>query len=95
MFSVELSPRAVRDLERARREVLEASQNESVTAAYLQRIAAAIDALGAMPERFPLWRDAGDHRFLVAEKYLVFFRIQGTQVQVSHVRYAGRRPFKK
>ena len=39
-FSVELSPRALRDLERAKREVFDASQSESVTAGYLRRIAA-------------------------------------------------------
>jgi plasmid stabilization system protein ParE len=50
-FSVELSPRALRDLERAQREVFDASQSEQVTAAYLRRIAAEINALSIMPSR--------------------------------------------
>jgi plasmid stabilization system protein ParE len=93
-FSVELSPRALRDLERVKREVFDASQSESVTADYLRRIAAEIDALSTMPNRFPFWKTSRKYRFLTAEKYLAFFRIEGTRVWVSHVRYAGRRPFR-
>ena len=46
-----------------------------------------------MSERFPFWKDSQRYRFLVAEKYLAFFRIEGATVMVSHIRYAGRRPF--
>ncbi|MFZ4774909.1 MAG: type II toxin-antitoxin system RelE/ParE family toxin [Terrimicrobiaceae bacterium] len=93
-FSVELSPRALRDLERVKREVSDASQSERVTADYLRRIAAEIDALGTMPSRFPFWKTNQKYRFLIAEKYLAFFQIEGMRVRVSHVRYAGRRPFR-
>ena len=92
-YSVEISPRALRDLKRVKREVFDASQNELVTAEYLRRIADAIDALSLMPERYPFWRDSSSYRFLVAEKYLAFFKIEGGIVKVAHVRYAGRRPF--
>ena len=54
-FSVELSPRALRDLERAKREVFDASQSESVTAGYLRRIAAefaaAVHAASSTPRK--------------------------------------------
>lgn len=93
-FSVEISPRALRDLERVKHEVFEASQCESVTAAYLRRIAAEINALSTMPVRFPFWKNSRKYRFLIAEKYLAFFKIRGDRVEVSHVRYAGRRPFR-
>lgn len=92
-FSVEISPRALRDLERVKREVFEASEDSSVTRDYLRRIALEIDGLSSMPERFPFWKDSQKYRFLVAEKYLAFFRIEGATVMVSHIRYAGRRPF--
>ena len=93
-FSVELSPRALCDRVRAKREVFDASQSESVTADYLRRIAAEIDALSTMPSRFPFWKTSQKYRFLIAEKYLAFFQIEGMRVKVSHVRYAGRRPFR-
>ena len=48
-FAVEISPRALRDLERVKREVFDASQSESVTVDYLRRIAAEIDALRTIP----------------------------------------------
>lgn len=93
-FSVEISPRALRDLERVKREVFEASQSEAVTSAYLRRIANEIDSLETLPSRFPFWKDSQRYRFLIAEKYLAFFQIIGLRVLVSHVRYAGRKPFK-
>lgn len=93
-YSVEVSPRALRDLERVKREVFDASQSEKVTGEYLRRIADDIDALATMPSRFPFWKDSQKYRFLIAEKYLAFFQIKGMRVLVSHVRYAGRRPFK-
>ena len=66
-FSVEISPRGLRDLERAKREVFDASQSESVTVDYLRRIAAEIDSLSTMPSRFPFWKTSKklqipDHR---------------------------------
>ena len=94
VFSVEISPRALHDLERAKREVFDASQSESVTADYLRRIAAEIDAFRAMPGRFPLWKSSRKYRFLTTEKYLAFFQIEGMRVKVSHIRYAGRSPFR-
>ncbi len=94
-FSVEISPRALRDLERVKREVFDASQSESITVDYLQRIAAEIDALSTMPSRFPFWKTSQKYRFLTTEKYLAFFQIDGMRVKVSHVRYAGRRPFRE
>lgn len=93
-FSVEISPRAFRDLERAKREVFDASQSEPVTTDYLRRIAAEIDALITMPSRFPFWKNSQKYRFLISGKYLVFFQIEGIRVKISHVRYAGRRPFR-
>ena len=93
-FAVEISPRALRDLERVKREVFDASKSESVAVDYLRRIAAEIDALSTMPSRFPFWKTSQKYRFLTAEKYLAFFQIEGMRVKVSHVRYAGRRPFR-
>jgi plasmid stabilization system protein ParE len=93
-FSVEISPRALRDLERVKREVFEASQSEPVTVGYLRRIAAEINALSTMPSRFPFWKTSQKYRFLTTEKYLAFFQIEGRRVKVSHVRYAGRSPFR-
>ena len=93
-FSVEISPMAIRDLERAKREVFDASKSESVAVDYLRRIAAEIDALSTMPSRFPFWKTSQKYRFLTAEKYLAFFQIEGMRVRVSHLRYAGRRPFR-
>jgi len=93
-FFVELSPRALRDLERVKREVFDASQSDHVTAGYLRRIAAEIDALSTMPSRFPFWKTSRKYRFLTVEKYLAFFQIEGVRVRVSHIRYAGRRPFR-
>jgi len=93
-FAVEISPRALRDLERVKREVFDASQSDSITADYLRRIAAEIDDLSTMPTRFPFWKNSRQYRFLIAEKYLAFFQIEGMRVKVSHVRYAGRRPFR-
>ena len=63
-------------------------------AGYLRRIAAEIDALSTMPSRFPFWKTSQKYRFLIAEKYLAFFQIEGMRVKVSHVRYAGRSPFR-
>ena len=93
-FSVEISPRGLRDLERAKREVFDASQSESVTVDYLRRIAAEIDSLSTMPSRFPFWKTSKKYRVLTTEKYLAFSQIDGMRVKVSHIRYAGRKPFR-
>ncbi len=93
-FSVELSPRALRDLEQVQRDVFSASESETITCEYLRRIAAEINSLEHMPLRFPFWKENQSCRFLVAEKYLVFFKVDSAIVQVMHVRYAGRKPFR-
>jgi len=93
-FFVELSPRALRDLEQVKRDVFSASQSETITFEYLRRIAAEINSLEHMPLRFPFWKESQSYRFLVAGKYLVFFKVAGSVVQVMHVRYAGGKPFR-
>ena len=93
-YRIEISPRALRDLERAKREVFDASQSEEITLNYMRRIAAEIMLLEKLQARFPFWKDSQKYRFLVAEKYLVFFQIRDLKVLISHVRYAGRKPFR-
>jgi len=92
-FVVEISPRAFRDLERVKRDVFDISQSGSVTVDYLGRISAQIDALNTMPNRFPFWKTSQKYRFMITEKYLVFFQVEEARVKISHVRYAGRKPF--
>ncbi len=93
-YLIEISPQAFRDLERTKREVFNASQSEEVTTNYLRRIASEIALLEKFPERFPFWRNSKKYHFLIAEKYLVFFQVSDLRVLISHVRYAGRKPFR-
>ncbi len=92
-YRIEISPRVLRDLERAKREVFAACQSEEVTTKYLRKIASEIELLEIFPDRFPFWRDRKKHHFLIAAKYLVFFQIRQFRVLISHIRYAGRTPF--
>ncbi len=92
-YQVELSPRALRDLDRAKREVFAASQSNDVAANYVGRILSEIELLETFPARFPFWRAGQSYRFLIVQKYVAFFRLIESRVEIAHVRSAGRKPF--
>jgi len=72
-----------------------ASSSEAVTNEYLRRILKSVDSLEVFPERFPEWRYDESLRVMPVEKYCVFFRVVRETVRIVHVRYAGRKPYRK
>ena len=91
---LEFAPRVRLDWLRLRREVLDASGSEAVTAAYEGRIRKACDSLVDFPNGYPPWRYSPSLRMMPVAKYCVFYRVVGVTVRVVHIRYAGRTPFR-
>ena len=91
---LEFVPRVRLDWLRLRREVLDASGSEAVTAAYEARIRNACDSLVDFPNGYPPWRYSPSLRMMPIAKYCVFYRVVGDTVRVVHIRYAGRTPFR-
>ena len=71
-----------------------ASDSDTTANNYLRRILDAMDSLADFPERYPAWRYSSSLRMMPVAKYCVFYRVVGDTVQIVHIRYAGRTPFR-
>ena len=95
-YNVKILPAAQRDMG----DIVEHLNKLSPQAAlrYYDLLADKIMSLSEMPERCPLARDTQlslrGYRFLVVEKYLVFFVILGQIVQIRRIVY-GKRQYEK
>ena len=72
------------------------SLSEAAALRYYDLIVEKISSLSDMPERCPIARDTQlrlrGYRYLVVEKYLVFFVVIGNTVQIRRILY-GRRQY--
>lgn len=91
--TVRILRRAVQDLEEARRYV--ERDRPAVARALLIRLVAAAESLAEHPERGALPRDERlrslGYRFLVAEPYLLFYKVGRSVVRVYRVLHGQRR----
>jgi toxin ParE1/3/4 len=85
------APRAHRDLEAIAEYLLQRSP--SGAANVLAAIKSSIEVLEAFPEIGRVVDDAGHRRLAVARfPYVIFYRIEGTEVVILHIRHTSRRP---
>jgi len=72
------------------------SLSETIALRYYDLLVEKISSLSDMPERCPLARDTQlrlrGYRYLIVEKYLVFFVILGNAVQIRRILF-GRRQY--
>lgn len=94
-FKVKIYPTAKQDL----LDIVEYLNTLSPEAALriYDKITAEILSLARMPERFPRPRDlalaAKGYRYLIVEKYLVFYIVEHDTVQIRRILY-GRRDYR-
>ena len=95
-YRVKIYPAAIRGLEE-----IVAYLNSLSPAAALRiydKITGEIGSLSTMPERCPRPRDlalaAKGYRYLIVEKYLVFYVVEGKTVQIRRILY-GRMDYKR
>jgi toxin ParE1/3/4 len=90
---VRLLRRAVQDLHEIRRYV--ERDRPGAARRLLTRLLDVIKSLGESPARAPQPKDerlrALGYRFVVAEPYLIFFKVRGTTVQLHRVLHGHRR----
>jgi toxin ParE1/3/4 len=91
---VALSPRALSDLDRIREYIAKSAGSQVVADRYLDRLLSACKTLTYSAERYPPYHIASTLRMMPFENYLVLFVIHGDEVRISHVRHAGRKPFR-
>lgn len=103
-FSVEISPRAFRDLDELATELKERSRSHTLARKWFLSVLGAVDSLAEMPERCPVVTEAEDEiervRLLLHGKrnrrYKIFYCVRkrspstGT-VSVLHVRHWARK----
>jgi Plasmid stabilization system protein len=72
------------------------SLSETIALRYYDLLVEKISSLSDMPERCPLARDTQlrlrGYRYLIVEKYLIFFVILGNAVQIRRILF-GRRQY--
>lgn len=90
------APKARRDLDEIWDFYLDEYQNIDAAVRIIDRITDDIDRLAEFPELGPPLSSIADvastYRFLVTEKYLSFYRIDGNDVTIDRILY-GRRDY--
>lgn len=68
--------------------------SQDVALRYYDKLVEEISSLSRMPERCPKPKDlalaARGYRYLIVDKYLVFYVIAGDTVQIHRILYGGR-----
>jgi toxin ParE1/3/4 len=90
-MNVVYAPRALRDLESISAYLIE--RNPAGAINVLRAIKSSIDTLSFFPQVGRLIDNAGHRRVPVLRyPYLVFYRIEGDELLVLHIRHTSRRP---
>ena len=91
-YRIQYSKVAIRDLERVRLEVLNASASNDITDKYINDLLDAIEAKADFPESGkPLYyeNDFTGYYFVIFKAYLVFYRVEQTSMMVDRVLFSG------
>lgn len=96
MYSVEILPGALADLIEIKEYITNDSGSEAVAAKLMEKIDKKLRQLELFPESGTLLREryavSNNYRFIMCEKYMIFYRFENEVVSVVRVIY-GRRDF--
>ena len=91
-YMIQYSKAAIRDLERVRLEVLNASTSNDVTDKYINDLLDAVEAKADFPKSGkPLYYENTftGYYFVIFKAYLAFYRVEQTSVLVDRVLFSG------
>lgn len=93
-YSIFYSPESRVDLQIIAETVLLASQSQSITHEFVQKVIDSVESLSILPERHRYFDDNATSengiRIFPVGKYVILYRIQNGSVEIVRVMYGGR-----